>query len=272
MESKKPEKKKNNAMRALTLSLVAASALVFSVIVVLFNTVPYSGEAPNASTSQSPVEGASRPAADLGYHTPESTDAPESTEAPIESSEAESTAEKAPETTAPPVLSLSFSSNGDGTCSVSGLGSYPSGDVSIPTLSPTGDVVTGIGKYAFYNETGIIRITIPSTVRSIGEYAFFGCTALLEVTVSASNTAFTVSDGLLYTRDGSRLILCPAMRGKSSCILSRDVTVIDRGAFSGVTSLKTVYYQGSAAEWTAIEIGAHNELLDGIRLVCNYTG
>lgn len=269
MENKKSEKKKSAAMRTLTLSLAAASALVLTVIIVLFNTIPAAGEDPTPATSPPDGAGVSQPAADLGYLDPESTGAEGSIEAPIESTEAETTA-KAPETTAPPVLSLAFSSNGDGTCYVSGIGSYPSGDVSIPTLSPAGEVVTGIGKYAFYNETGIIRITIPSTVRSIGEYAFLGCSALLEVTVSSSNTAFTVSDGLLYSKDGSRLILCPAMRGKSTCILSRDVTAIERGAFSGVTSLKTIYYRGSAAEWTAIEVGAHNELLDSVRLVCNY--
>ena len=41
--------------------------------------------------------------------------------------------------------------------------------------------VTGIGKYAFLNRTGITKLELPSTLRSIGSQAFGGCTGITEI-------------------------------------------------------------------------------------------
>ncbi len=79
--------------------------------------------------------------------------------------------------------SLDFMSNGDGTCYVSGLGTYAEGDVVIPEKSPEGDTVTGIGNYAF-RMTDITSVTMPDTVTSIGGAAFYRCEALARVEFS----------------------------------------------------------------------------------------
>lgn len=252
---------KNKGMKALTISLVAASALILAVIIIAYSGASKKASEGTESTTEEETAAETPPTADLGYEEPQKTEASETT--------AEITTEE--ETTAEPTYELAFTSNGDGTCYVSGLGTYRRDEVDIPTLSPAGDVVTGIGKYAFYNRTSIVRISLPSTVRTIGEYAFLGCSSLIEISVAAGNTAFISTDGILYSRDGTRLICCPAMRGKTGCTLSSDVTVIESGAFSGVKTLNTIYYRGTAAEWTAITIKSHNELLDSIRLVCNYS-
>lgn len=68
--------------------------------------------------------------------------------------------------------SLEFTSNGDGTCTVSGLGSYQKRDVVIPSQAPNGDTVTAIAPKAFYNELFVISVTIPATVTEIGAEAF----------------------------------------------------------------------------------------------------
>ena len=137
------------------------------------------------------------------------------------------------------------------------------------TINPTSQLTT-IANYAFSGSLKLESIYIPSTVRSIGKYAFLGCSSLLDFSVSTSNTAFKTLDGVLYSKDGTRLICYPAMRGKTSCVISAEVTTIENGAFSGVKTLKNIYYTGSAADWTLVVIGSNNEVLESIRLTCNY--
>lgn len=256
---------KNKGMKALSVSLIAAAALVLTVIVIAFSGASRSAQKGTDDTTPSDTTAQKNPAnlsADESGEPPSSNETDETTEGPDAITTEEETE---------PVYELAYSSNGDGTCTVTGLGTYKKTEVDIPTLSPSGDIVTAIAGYAFYNKTSIVRISIPSTVRSIGEYAFLGCSSLIEITVSGSNTSFKTVDGIVYSKDGTRIIVCPPMRGKTSFTVTKDVAVIESGAFSGVKYLKTVYYTGSAEDWTEINVYAHNDLLDKVRLVCNYT-
>ena len=87
------------------------------------------------------------------------------------------------ETTAKDSDGLEFTSNGDGTCYVSGIGECTDTDVVIPQKSPEGDSVTSIGKYAFDGCTGLTSITIPDSVTSIEGSAFNCCTGLTSITI-----------------------------------------------------------------------------------------
>lgn len=253
---------KTKGMKALSAALIAAATLILAVIIIAFAGASKKTSDRDMESTSEEVSESLEAEIDLGYSGEETEETTaESTE------EAETTEEE----TEAPVYELAFVSNGDGTCYVSGLGTYRQSEVEIPTLSPTGDIVTSIAGYAFYNKTSIVRISIPSTIRTIGEYAFLGCSSLLEISVSSSNTAFKTVDGILYSKDGTHLICCPPMRGKTTCTIGKDVSVIESGAFAGVKNLKTVYYTGSAADWTEINIYAHNEILDSIRLTCNYS-
>ena len=262
---------KGKGMKALSVSLIAAAALTVTVIVIAFSGASKAANAGESDSTASESTAQKNPA-DLSADeitTPQTTEKPDETTA--ETTEEETTEEETTEEETEPVYELAFSSNGDGTCTLTGLGTYKKTEIEIPTLSPSGDIVTAIAGYAFYNETSIVRISLPSTIRSIGEYAFLGCSSMIEISVSSSNTAFGTIDGILYSKDGSRIICCPPMRGKTSCTISKDVAVIESGAFSGVKYLRTVYYTGSAADWTEINVYAHNELLEKIRLTCNYS-
>ena len=65
---------------------------------------------------------------------------------------------------------LDYTSNGDGTCVVSGIGTYNSEKINIPSTSPTGDTVVGIGQDAFRWCYNIKEVTLPDGVINIGAY------------------------------------------------------------------------------------------------------
>lgn len=83
---------------------------------------------------------------------------------------------------------LAFTSNEDGTCYVSGIGTCTDVNLLIPSVSPAGDIVTAIGANAFQNNTNIQRVVIPNSVLSIGQKAFENCTSLNNIIIPDSVT------------------------------------------------------------------------------------
>ena len=82
---------------------------------------------------------------------------------------------------------LKFISNGDGTCSVSGIGTCTDTEIVIPSISPSGDTVTAIGDHAL--EFGqFSSLQLPDTLKSIGRNAFSFNYSLQEVSIPASVT------------------------------------------------------------------------------------
>lgn len=185
---------------------------------------------------------------------------------------------------------LSFLSNGDGTCEIDGIGDCKDTFIIAPTMSPDGDIVVAIadnafkncnkikgiefsstiksiGTYAFYGST-IRSVTIPSTIKEIGNYAFAGCKYLEEIEVDSGNSNYSSSSGILYSKDGSRLITYPAGKTDNFVIISRDVTEIANMAFYKCTSIKKVTYHGTSASWRYVEIGAGNDVIEEAVIYC----
>ena len=185
---------------------------------------------------------------------------------------------------------LSFTSNGDGTCSLDGIGTCKDTFIIVPTMSPDGDIVVEIadnafkncnkikgvelastikkiGTYAFYGST-IRSITIPSNIKEIGNYAFAGCKYLEEIEVEADNANYSSSSGVLYNKDGSRLITYPAGKTDNFVVISRDVTEIANMAFYKCTAIKKVTYHGTSASWKYVEIGAGNDIIEEAVVYC----
>lgn len=183
------------------------------------------------------------------------------TEAPTETPTEEPTqapTEEPTEEPTEPAPSLKFVSFDNGTCSVSGIGNVKDVYVVIPEKSPAGDVVIAIEDKAFYENSTIKAIQIPSTIMSIGELAFGGCSSLVYVSVDEKNRAYVDVDGILYTKDKTKLILLPGANPAGEIFISASVTEIASMAFYNTTSLKTIKYGGTLSDWNKIKIGDKN--------------
>lgn len=114
------------------------------------------------------------------------------------------------------------------------------------TTVSIGSSVASIGFAAFSFCTGLASVTIPDSVTNIGRYAFQGCTGLASVTIGNSVTC--IENGTFH-----------GCRNLTSVMIGSGVTAIATayiqwgpmpwtvpGAFSGCTSLRTLYFLGNA--------------------------
>ena len=151
-----------------------------------------------------------------------------------------------------PSVGLTLVSHGNGTCYVSGIGTCTDTDIVIPETSPTGDIVTRIGWYAFSGCKSLTSIEIPTSVTSIGEGAFTGCTSLTSIEIPSSVTS--IGDWAFGSCRSLTSIEIPASVTDINWLTFSDcsalstvtfaegsqLTNIDRDAFIGCTSLISI--------------------------------
>jgi len=156
----------------------------------------------------------------------------------------------------------------------------PGGDITIPaTLG--GYVTIGIGAEAFNNVHGyaVTSVIIPDSVRTIGAYAFANgdlmtsasigsgvtsigdqifsaCDSLTSITLDASNPSYRSIVGVLYDKNLTTLIKCPAAK-TGEVIIPHGVTSIEWNAFdscrylehltigNGITSINAYTFEES---------------------------
>ncbi len=195
----------------------------------------------------------------------------ESTEAPKDTTEAVTDRES--ETETEPIIefipeSLRYTSYNNGTCGVTGIGSCTDLFVVIPERSPSGDIVTAIEERAFYGNSSIKAVEIPSTVSTVGSMAFGNCSALVYISVDKNNKSFTDIGGILYSYDKSTLISFPSNCGSQEVLLQKSVTKISDMAFYNCNSLKSIIYEGTLSDWSRIQIGDLNYGLFTASVTC----
>ena len=115
-----------------------------------------------------------------------------------------------------------------GWCSRTGSGKSPTGASS--TFPPWR---RSSGANAFQNAEGARILTIPSTLTQIGDLAFsFGSESrLFSISVSEDNPVFASRDGVLFSRDGGRLIQYPSARRRPAFTVPDTVTELAEDAF-----------------------------------------
>ncbi|MCD7843058.1 MAG: leucine-rich repeat domain-containing protein, partial [Clostridiales bacterium] len=174
----------------------------------------------------------------------------------------------------------------DGVTSIGDFAFFGCGSLESLTIP---DSVTSIGYYAF-QAAGLTSITIGSGVTWIAEDGVFDTESLTEINVDESNTVYCSVDGVLFDKDMTTLIAYPRGKTDTTYAVPDGVTSISRSAFyqSGLTdvtipgsvtsigeyafsecnNLETVIYNGTMAEFAAIEVGKGNSCLMNLTIHC----
>lgn len=157
---------------------------------------------------------------------------------------------------------LIFTSNGDGTCYIAGIGACTDTNIVIPTRSPVGDIITSIGDNAFSGYGSLRKVTIGNGTRVIGNNAFADCTSLTNIEIpngvtDIGNHAFYGCSSLtsIEIPNGVTSIGFCAFQDCSSLTnirIPNSVKNIKNSVLANCTSLTRIDYQGTMAEWNAI--------------------
>ena len=116
------------------------------------------------------------------------------------------------------------------------------------SVIPADGSVTSIGSSAFSVCSGLTSVTIPDGVTKIGSSAFSGCSGLTNITIPESVTS--IGWGAFF-----------GCTGLTSVTISNGVTSIGAWAFENCTDLTRIDFNGTKAQWNAIEKGndwSHN--------------
>ena len=101
--------------------------------------------------------------------------------------------------------------------------------------------VVTLGDYAFEDCEMLVGVELPASLKTIGEGAFSLCFSLEELYVPESSPYFcTDKDGVLYSKDMTRLVKCPVYLSGDYRIADGTKT-IDSFAFDCYEDLTTVY-------------------------------
>lgn len=116
------------------------------------------------------------------------------------------------------------------------------------------DTITVLEDYAFYLCSGLEEINIPDSVEKLGFQTFYGCSSLKEITIPANvseiegftfegcnsltavhvnqrNQNYQDKDGVLFTKDGSELLLYPSAKTGTSYAVPEDCHKLEAYAF-----------------------------------------
>ena len=134
--------------------------------------------------------------------------------------------------------------------------------------------ITELGDEAFECNSIAEIIEIPSTVKDINAWPFFDCNNLRNIVINNDNPYITKTDGCIYSKDKTKLLLYPpyikdkiftipsfvkkiestAFYGSSAekVICNSGLEIIGEGAFFSSINLKEIYISDTVSEIGAV--------------------
>lgn len=131
-----------------------------------------------------------------------------------------------------------------GDCAFVGL--YVKGALTLPST------VKHIGSRAFANATAITKFTFPRDLVELGENPLSNCTGVLNIALENGNTAFSIEDEILYSKNFKTLVLCPSGRRDpvtvhDGCEFIGDYAFYEVDDLEGITFPTSVIRFGNSA-------------------------
>ncbi|WP_024856451.1 leucine-rich repeat domain-containing protein [Ruminococcus albus] len=117
-----------------------------------------------------------------------------------------------------------------------------------------------LGNGAFLNCPNLKTLSLPSTLSEIEPAALAGCSLLDDLILSNENPYFTISDGMLFDKDLTKLVYCSAC--KDSGVIPEGVEEICDYAFAGCTKLKNITLPKSLKKISSYSFRNTNLLTD----------
>ena len=164
---------------------------------------------------------------------------------------------------------------------------YPSGKIINSFMIP--ESVTHINDCAFEGCFNLAEVFIGKNVSWISNEPFHGCYNLEMINVLLDNQEYKSINGILYSKDGKRLIKYPGSKLGNVFIITNEVLSIADSAFFDCenlraivinkkiisigeyafpyasferNSLTTIYYMGTENEWKKIAIAPFSHTID----------
>ena len=106
--------------------------------------------------------------------------------------------------------------------------------VTVPQATQT------VGTNAFAYCDNLETVTLGEAMADVGIGAFLGCEKLQSVIVPPGNTNFKVDDGVLFSKDGTRLVYYPPAKPMAEYTVPDNVTDLQEGAFMDSNNLTRV--------------------------------
>lgn len=113
---------------------------------------------------------------------------------------------------------------------------YPDGyELNLP------DSVTTIGEQAFYNCTGLTKVTFGQNMQNFGIDCFYGCKNVTEYALNSANTYLSKDGNAFYSKDGTVLKwFANTPLEDTTFVMPNTVTEVGDGAFSNITTLTSI--------------------------------
>ncbi|MBQ7646339.1 MAG: leucine-rich repeat domain-containing protein, partial [Clostridia bacterium] len=102
------------------------------------------------------------------------------------------------------------------------------------------DSVTKIDINCFTGCTSLTDLNLTKSVTDIGISAFSKCTSLSAITCAKENGSFVSDDGVIYSKDRSKIILYPAGKQDEKYTVSENAVSVSDRAFEGNIYLQTI--------------------------------
>ncbi|MBD5260064.1 MAG: leucine-rich repeat protein [Bacteroides sp.] len=125
------------------------------------------------------------------------------------------------------------------TLPVTTIGVYAFTSCSKLTSVTFTESLKSIDRDAFYSCPGLTSVYIPKSCTSIGYGAFGGCKMLLSIEVDPENENYASSDGVLFNKDFTTLVLCTTGK-KGDYVIPESVTSIEKYAFFNCNDLTSI--------------------------------